>query len=784
MQLAPNLQFCINLANEFSKSRNQDPNVVSLFCQIILANEKYTQIVRSLGFEPEKLVAAISIGIGDAFPQLVSGEKAEKELADILNVAIAVAEDFELEFYDCEHVMFGMMQESTTILAWMNISEFPKDKFAEKVESLLDYEGDEDEDEDDPEGGEDDFAMPPNMQKYLINISADVMENGTQIFGREKEISSVGDILVRRKKNNVLLIGENGVGRKSICRGLAEKILTGRVSEFLAGKIVYQLDSTKLVSGSGMVGLLESRMSNLQTELENEEDAILIVPNIADTVGAGNKEGAMDVASLLKSLLISEKIPIVAICTQSEYKKSIEKDNGLANLFEIQRIEEPPKEETRKMLVNSLERLQEFHCVNVELAAIDEIINLCERFLPYRKFPEKAFDVLDSILAANKNIHYTHPKEISAIEDKIVQSLRPNMEKGSREFKRVEKLSGQYARELEKWGTKIAKHPPIVSVKTAISAFAERHKITDNQLKQAHTNLLEDLADSIKKEVHGQNHAIDQVCDILICTKVGLRDVTKPLGKFLFVGSSSVGKTFLGKKIAKHYFGDEKAIIKLDMSEFQERGSSSSLIGTTAGYIGYEAGGRLTEFVKHNPSCVVLFDEIEKAHPDVVNLLLQIMDDGCLTDGQGYRVDFTNTIIVMAGNIGSTDNKRSMGFHNNKTNDEVYNSAVKKNFKPEIIARIDEMIVFNEIDEKTAKMIVWDSVNRVVSNLKDQAIILTVDDSVVDFIHELAKSQEAHARNVHALVRKNLETPLSKLLLKNKPKKLTAKMVEKKLELL
>lgn len=779
MQLAPNLQLCINLANEFSKSRKQDPNVVSLFCQIILANEKYSRILVSLGFEPEKLVAAISTGIGDAFPQLVSGEKAEKELNDILNTAIAVAQDFELEFYDCEHVMFGIMQESTTILAWMNISDFPKDKFSEKVEELLSYDEDDEEGEDSKEN----FEMPPNMQRFVTNISADVMLNGTQVYGREKEISSVGDILVRRKKNNVLLIGENGVGRKSICRGLAEKILTGRVSEFLAGKIVYQLDVTKLVSGSGMVGQLESRMSNLLTELEAEEDAILIVPNIAETVGAGNKEGAMDVANLLKSFLTSEKIPIVAICTQGEYKKNIEKDNSLSNLFEIQRVEEPPKEETRKMLVNSLERLQEFHCVNVELAVIDEIINLCERFLPYRKFPEKAFDVLDSILAANKNVAYTHPKEISAIEDKIVQSLRPNMEKGSREFKRVEKLSGKYARELEKWGTKIAKHPPVVSVKEAISSFAERHKITDNQLKQAHTNLLEDLADSIKKEVHGQNHAIDQVCDILICTKVGLRDVTKPLGKFLFVGSSSVGKTFLGKKIAKHYFGDEKAIIKLDMSEFQERGSSSALIGTTAGYIGYESGGRLTEFVKHNPSCVVLFDEIEKAHPDVVNLLLQIMDDGCATDGQGYRVDFTNTIIVMAGNIGATDNKRSMGFHNTKTNDEVYNSAVKKNFRPEIIARIDEMIVFNEIDEKTAKMIVWDSVYRVVANLKEQQITLTVDNSVVDFIHELAKTQEAHARNVHALVRKNLETPLSKILLKSKPKKLTAKMIENKLEI-
>jgi len=780
MQIAPNLQFCLNLAAEFSKSRNQDLNVVSLFCQIILANEKYTKILHQLNLEPEKTVAAISVGIGEAFPQLVSGEKAEKELNDVLDCAKAVAEDFELEFYDCEHVMFGIMQESPTILAWMELVNFPKEDFSDSVELLLSYDDEEDEDNDD----EPDHQMPPNMQRFLINISADIMLNGTQIYGREKEISSVGDILVRHKKNNVLLIGENGVGRKSICRGLAERILTGRVSEFLAGKIVYQLDVTKLVSGSGMVGALESRMSSLLLEMEGEEDAILIVPNIAETVGAGNKEGAMDVANLLKSFLTSEKIPVVAICTQAEYKKNIEKDNALTNLFEVQRVEEPPKEETRKILINSLERLEDFHCVNIEKGVIDEIISLCERFLPYRKFPEKAFDVLDSILAANKNIHYTHPKEISAIEDKIIQKLRPNLEKGSREYLQVEKLSDQYAKKLEKWGANISKNPPKVSAQMAISAFAEKYKITENQLKQTQTDLISDMAGHIKKEVHGQDHAIEQVCDILLCTKVGLRDITKPLGKFLFVGSSSTGKTLLGKKIAKYYFGDEKAIIKIDMSEFQERGSSSALIGTTAGYIGFESGGRLSEFVKHNPSCVVLFDEVEKAHPDVINLLLQIMDEGCITDGQGYRVDFTNTIIVMTGNVGSGENKRSMGFHNSKTNDETFNAAVKKNFKPEIIARIDEVIVFNEISEKTAKLIVWDSINRVIDAMKGRDIILTVEDSVVEFIYVAAKNQEAHARNVQALVRKILETPLAKLLLKNKPKKVTAQMAENKLQLI
>ena len=330
----------------------------------------------------------------------------------------------------------------------------------------------------------------------------------------------------------------------------------------------------------------------------------------------------------------------------------------------------------------------------------------------------------------------------------------------------------------------MAKNTPIVSAGDVVSTFVEKFKITESLICQTQNELTSDLADRIRQEVFGQDQAVEAVCDVLVCSKAGLRDRTKPLAKFLFVGSSGVGKTMLGRKIAKYYFGDEKAILKLDMSEFQEKHSISSLTGAPPGYIGFDNGGKLTEYVKNNPSCVVLFDEIEKAHPDIANLLLQIMDDGCLTDSAGYRVDFTNTVVIITGNIGSGEKKTTMGFLNQMEEGENYKIALKKHFRPEFLNRLDDPIVFNELDEKTMLQILWDSLNTTVKNAAKQKITLTVDQSFVDYLLKQAKSQDTHARNIQKLVEKNLNIPLSKRILKDKPKEITAKIENGKLELI
>lgn len=770
MQFAPTLSRLISAALKSAQKKNQDQNTPELFIQLI-NGEKHAKILKRLGLNIEAVCQSVS-QIGIAFPPTVVGQDCEKEFNDVLALAVEIAEKHDHGFVDVEHVMVSILEISGSIRSWMALleeqQEFPTSRFHQECNKLLEFDkpqrsqAQEDDDED----------MPPNMQRFLHSITADVAQNGQSIFGREKEISELSNIVTRQRKNNALLIGDEGVGRKSICRGLAEKIMFGNVPDHLRFKTIYQLDCQKLVSGTSMFGAIEQRITSLVDELESVagSDSILVIPSLPTSVG---KNQDTSLLNLLDAIFESDKIPVILVCTQGEYKRH---EKELSN-FEQIKVSEPSKDETLKIVLNSVWKMQAHHMVGIGFEAVNTVIDLCQRFLPYRKFPEKALDVLDTILADCKNKAYTPPESIAKIENQITKealscAIQGKTEEETRQ--KLSKLEKKFESAREKWENKVMKNPPTVSAQDAIQSFAEKYKIAENQIHQTQSDLLSNLPENLKREVFGQDEVVSQVGDILLCTKVGLRDVTKPIAKFLFAGGTGVGKTFLGKKIAKHYFGDEKAYVKVDMSEFQERGTISGLIGTTAGYIGYENGGRLTEFVKHNPSCVVIFDEIEKAHPDVHNLLLQIMDDGCLTDGGGYKVDFTNTIIILTTNQGSADNKRSMGFINDRTAQSNYAESIKKAFKPEIIGRIDEVLVFNDIDEKTSKLIIWDSVNKIIAALKDQNISLTVEEPVVDYLHKIVSANQSHARAVQSSVQKNLTTPISKLLIKQRPKVIIA----------
>jgi len=780
---APNLTKLLDSSTQISKEQNKPLTTTQLFGAIVASNFKVQGILQNLGFSWELLFGAMVDSIPKAFPELFEEPAASSEVQEVLAAAEKLAE--KNGFVDIEHLLLAIVQGST-IRAWMDFADFPREEFEKETAKLLDFSpikiNREKEEEND--------GPPPNMMKYCRNISAEAMSEGQKVFGREKEINEILDTIVRAKKNNVLLIGENGVGRKSICRGVAEKIISGRASEFAHQKAVWELNVAKLTIGSGMYGALESKISSLAAELDEDGDVILMIPEMTSTIGAGGKEGTVDVASLLKVVFSNPKIPVIGICTQAEYKKYLEKDSSLTNLFEIIRVDEPAEEETRKILIRSLPQMEEHHLVDVDFAAVDETINLCKRFVPYKKFPEKAFDALDTVCARKKNSVYAAPEELLKMEDKLWDTIGDSLEmgidlsEGSPERNKIAKLENKIGKKYKKWSENLAKNRPKVSVEDVISTFVEKFKIPESLIHQSQSVLTSDLSDRIRQEVHGQDHAVEAVCDVLVCSKAGLRDKTKPLAKFLFVGSSGTGKTFLGKKIAKYYFGDEKAILKLDMSEFQEKHSISALTGAPPGYIGHDDGGRLTEYVKNHPSSVILFDEIEKAHPDIANILLQIMDDGCLTDSKGYRVDFTNSIIIITGNIGSNEKKISMGFHNQIAEGENYKTALKKHFRPEFLARLDDPIVFNELDEKTMLQILWDSLNNTIRNLEKQKITLTVDQSLVDYLLKQAKDQESHARNIQSIVRKTLETPLAKRILKDKPKQITAKIENGKLELI
>lgn len=766
MQFAHTLSRLISAALKSAQKKNQDQNTPELFIQLI-SGEKHSKILRKLGLNIEAVCRSVE-QIGSAFPSTVSGKDCETEFNDVLALAAEIAEKHDHGFIDVEHMMVSILEVSGSIRAWMALleeqQEFPTSRFHQECNKLLEF----DKPQKSQSKDEDDEDMPPNMQRFLVSITADIAQKGQSIFGREKEIAELSNIVTRQRKNNALLIGDEGVGRKSICRGLAEKIMFGNVPDHLRFKTIYSLDCQKLASGTSMFGAIEQRITGLVDELESVSgsDSILVIQSLPISVG---KTQDSSLLNLLEPLFESDKIPVIAICTQSEYKKAEKELSG----FEQIKVSEPSKDETLKIVLNSVWKMQAHHMVNIGFDAVNTVIDLCQRFLPYRKFPEKALDVLDTILADCKNKAYTPPENIAKIENEITRlalsyAIQGKTEEEARQ--KLAKLEKKFDNAREKWENKVMKNPPTVSAKDAISAFAEKYKIVESQIYQAVDGQLSDLAGNLKKEVFGQNHVIDKVSDILLCTKVGLRDVTKPIANFLFSGATSVGKTLLARKIAKHYFGDEKAYVKLDMSEFQERGAISGLIGTTAGYIGYENGGRLTEYVRHNPSCVVIFDEIEKAHPDVHDILLQIMDDGCLTDGQGRKVDFTNTIVISTTNQGSAENKRSVGFLNDRTTQSVYTESIKKVFKPEIIARLDDVLVFNNIDEPTSKQIIWSSVNKIISALKDQNVSLTLEESVVDYLHKIVSADQSHARAVQGAVQKHLTTPISKLILKQRPK--------------
>ena len=457
---APNLTKLLDSARQICQKENQPLTTTQIFGQILISEPKVQKALQKLNISWEKLKDAMIESLPEAFPELFIEPSASKEVKEVLDAAEVLAK--KDEFVDVEHLLLAIVQGST-VRGWMDFADFPREEFEKEIQSFLDFSPvKEEKGEEEKESG-----PPPNMMKYCLNLSAEAMMEGQKTFGREKEISEILDTIVREKKNNVLLIGENGVGRKSICRGVAERILSGRASEFSYKKALWQLDVTKLSAGSGMYGALESKISSLATELDEDGDVILVIPDLHTTVGAGGKEGTVDIANLLKPILANPNVPVIGICTQGEYKKYLEKDSSLVNLFEIIRVDEPPEEETRKMIVRSLDSIQEHHLVKVDFAAVDEAISLCKRFLPYRKFPEKAFDVLDITCARKKNAAYVAPEELIKLEESVWDKIEDyasqgfSLNKGTPEYEKIAKLEKKVQRLNEKLKDQKASLPAI-----------------------------------------------------------------------------------------------------------------------------------------------------------------------------------------------------------------------------------------------------------------------------------------------------------------------------------
>jgi len=607
------------------------------------------------------------------------------------------------------------------------------------------------------------------------------------IIGRETEIERVSQILSRRKKNNPILIGEPGVGKTAIAEGLALRIIQRRVSRTLFGKRIVMLDLAALVAGTKYRGQFEERMKAIMNELEKTRDVILFIDEIHTIVGAGGATGSLDASNIFKPALARGELQVIGASTLDEYRQYIEKDGALERRFQKVLIEPPSAEETVEILNNIKSKYEDFHNVEYSEEAVKACVKLSNRYITDRFFPDKAIDVLDEVGARThlKNIHV--PKYIEDLEVKIetVKEAK-NQAVKNQQYEKAADLRDQESKLIKKLETskqewedesKAAKYPvndddiaEVVSMMTGIPV---------TKVAQQENKKLVGMTDKIKKFVIGQDSACEKISKAIQRNRLGLKDPSKPIGTFIFLGPTGVGKTELAKVLARHVFDSEDALIRIDMTEYMEKFSLSRLIGAPPGYVGYEEGGQLTEKVRRKPYSVILLDEIEKAHPDVYNILLQVFDDGQLTDGLGRKVDFKNTLIIMTSNIGARQLKdfgQGVGFNTQARKESiddnskaVIEKAMKKTFSPEFLNRIDDIVIFNSLEQEDIFKIIDISLESLYSRLEGMGYKLNLTPTAKKFVAEKGFDPQFGARPLNRAIQKHVEDPLAEFILSESP---------------
>ena len=603
------------------------------------------------------------------------------------------------------------------------------------------------------------------------------------VIGRNKEIDRLIQILSRRNKNNPCLIGEPGVGKTAIVEGLAKKIVEQDVPEMLKNKKIFTLDLTLIIAGAKYRGDFEDRLKKCLNEVKNSEDIILFIDEIHTIVGAGAAEGAIDAANILKPILARGEIQLIGATTIDEYRKYIEKDAALERRFSPITVEEPSKEETKKILLGIKDKYENHHNVTIEEDVIDEIVELSSRYINDRYMPDKAIDLLDEASSKIRMKTFTIPDKLKKKENEIQEIIKKKNEAiNNQEFEiaakfRDEEINArnEYAIEEEKWRNDNIKEKVKLEKEDIRSVISNLTKIPVSKITEDENNSLVNLEKNLRKKVIGQDEAIKSIVSAIKRSRVGINDPNKPLCSFLFLGPTGVGKTEISKALAYKLFGNENSIIRLDMSEYMEAHSVSKIIGSPPGYVGFEEEGMLTKKVRSNPYSIILIDEIEKAHIDVLNVFLQILDEGILTDSTGRNINFKNTIIIMTSNIGAskiTEN-RSLGFGNKSTNEsnkKTVMSEVKKEFRPEFINRIDEIIVFNKLTKEDVIKIIDINVKELEIRLKDKNINIELTERFKEHIVENEIDLNYGARELRRKLQEIVENIIAEKIIGNELK--------------
>ena len=723
-----------------------------------------------------------------------------------LKVTYLEAKMFKSELVGTEHLLLSILRDVNNVPAQI-LNKF--DVSYDVVKELLEYHTQNPVASSDTDDGDDDNSKlfgssasgkegakagaEKSRTPVLDNFGRDltkVAEDGKldPIVGREKEIERVAQILSRRKKNNPILIGEPGVGKTAIAEGLALRIIQKKVSRVLFGKRVITLDLASLVAGTKYRGQFEERMKAVMNELEKSPDVILFIDEIHTIVGAGGASGSLDASNMFKPALARGDIQCIGATTLDEYRQYIEKDGALARRFQMVMVEATTVEETVQILTNIKDKYEDHHHVTYTEDAINACVKLSDRYISDRFLPDKAIDVLDE---AGARVHINNinvPGDILKFEEQI-ENIKKEKNKvvKSQKYEEAAKLRDTEKKLIEqldiaklRWEeeTKLKRYS--VKEENIAEVIAMMTGIPVSRIGQNEGTKLLAMKDVLKGRIIGQDEAIGKLAKAIQRTRVGLKDPRKPIGSFIFLGPTGVGKTELAKALAMYLFDKEDALIRIDMSEYMEKFSISRLVGAPPGYVGYEEGGQLTEKIRRKPYSVILLDEIEKAHPDVFNILLQVLDDGILTDGLGRKVDFRNTIIIMTSNIGVRDLKdfgAGVGFATKSRTDNMddmmkstIQNALKKAFSPEFLNRLDDVIVFNSLEKPDIHKIIEISLGSLFKRINDLNIQIELTDAAKDFLSEKGYDHQYGARPLNRAIQRYLEDPIAEEILKGEAK--------------
>lgn len=765
------------------------------------------QALLSKGIDAQKVTDVIIQSMGKGNPTAVNASDMTPRTKRILEMSAYAASRYGHGYIGTEHILLALLEESDSVANKIisSLGTSPAE-LKKEISSYL--------------GGSAGAEIPrtgsahtsshankgqeikdcPTLSSYGRNLTAQAKSGKLDpIIGRNEETDRVIQILARRTKNNPCLIGEPGVGKTAVVEGLAQRIADGNVPEMLIDKQVIILDISSMIAGAKYRGEFEERLKNVMNEVAENHSIILFIDEIHTLVGAGAAEGAMDAANILKPALARGEMQLIGATTIEEYRKNIEKDAALERRFQSVMVGEPSPEEAVLILKGLREKYEAHHKLKISDEAIDAAVNLSVRYIGDRFLPDKAIDLIDEAASRLRITSFTSPPDIKSLEDELNKNIAKkeeaikaqNFEEAASLRDLEHTLREKLEEEKKKWQETNKENNLTVTKDHIAEIVTSWTGIPVKQLESEESKKLLNLDKILKERIIGQDKAVDVLSKAIKRGRMGLKDPKRPLGSFIFLGPTGVGKTELTKALALVMFGSEDAMIRIDMSEFMEKHSVSKLIGSPPGYVGYDEGGQLTEKIRRKPYSVVLFDEIEKAHPDVFNIMLQILDDGILTDSQGRKVDFKNTVIIMTSNVGAsalTEKTKSVGFASSPGEEKAtvesnVMQALKATFRPEFLNRLDDIIVFNRLSDDDIRRIAALMLEEIKTRINGIGVNITFDKSVVDFVAAKGYDKVYGARPLRRAITNLIEDSFSEAMLEgkiNSGDSVTAKVVDEK----